>query len=98
MRARLKPVTFGGGQERGMRSGTLPTHQIVGFGAACALAAKYLVTEPPRLERLRDRLWQGLGRLEGVHLNGEAPPRPPGIVHVSFERGEGQSLVTPLRS
>ena len=96
MRARLKPVTFGGGQERGMRPGTLATHQIVGFGAACELAAKLLAADAPRLERLRERLWQGLRRLEGVHLNGEAAPRLPGILNVSFEGVEGESLVTAL--
>jgi cysteine desulfurase len=98
MRARLKPVTFGGGQERGMRPGTLPTHQIVGLGAACELAARSLASEPARLERLRERLWQGLRRLEGVHLNGEAAPRLPGILNVSFEGVEGESLVTALDS
>ena len=98
IRARLKPVTFGGGQERGLRPGTLPTHQIVGFGAACELAAASLATEPARLGRLRDRLWEGLIRLEGVHLNGEAAPRLPGILNVSFEGVEGESLVTALDS
>ncbi len=97
-RARLKPVTFGGGQERGMRPGTLPTHQIVGFGAACALAAASLATDAARLGRLRDRLWQGLSRLEGVHLNGEAAPRLPGFLNVSFDGVEGESLVTALDS
>ncbi len=91
-------MTFGGGQERGLRRGTLPTHQIVGFGAACELAAAFLATEPARLGRLRDRLWQGLSRLEGVHLNGEAAPRLPGILNVSFEGVEGESLVTALDS
>ena len=98
IRARLKPVTFGGGQERGMRPGTLPTHQIVGFGTACELAAKSLVTDAGRVERLRERLWQGLRRLEGVHLNGEAAPRLPGILNASFEGVEGESLVTALDS
>jgi cysteine desulfurase len=98
VRARLKPVSFGGGQEHGLRPGTLPTHQIVGFGAACALAAGLLNTEPARLQSLRDRLWQGLGRLDGVHLNGEAAPRLPGILNISFEGMEGESLVTALDS
>lgn len=98
IRSRLKPVTFGGGQERGIRPGTLPTHQIVGFGAACELAAASLATDPPRFARLRDRLWEGLRRLEGVHVNGEAAPRLPGILNVSFEGVEGESLVTALDS
>jgi cysteine desulfurase len=98
VRTRLKPVTFGGGQERGVRPGTLPTHQIVGFGAACELAAKCLAMDAEHLARLRDRLWEGLRRLEGVHLNGEAAPRLPGILNVSFEGVEGESLVTALDS
>jgi cysteine desulfurase len=81
-----------------MRPGTLATHQIVGFGAACELAAKSMATDAARLERLRERLWQGLRRLEGVHLNGEAAPRLPGILNVSFEGVEGESLVTALDS
>ena len=97
-RSRMKPVTFGGGQERGMRPGTLPTHQIVGFGAACELAGWALAVEPRVLEPLRDRLWAGLRRLEGVHLNGEGAPRLPGILNVSFEGVEGESLVTALDS
>ncbi len=91
-------MTFGGGQERGLRPGTLPTHQIVGFGVACELAAGALATEPARLEALRDRLWRALGRIEGVHFNGEAAPRLPGILNLSFEGVEGESLVTALGS
>jgi len=98
-RASVRPIAFGGGQERGLRPGTLPTHQIVGFGVACELAAKALAGgEPARLEGLRERLWQQLGRLEGVHLNGEGAPRLPGILNVSFEGVEGESLVTSLGS
>jgi NifU-like protein involved in Fe-S cluster formation len=95
-RASLRPVTFGGGQERGLRPGTLPTHQIVGFGTACDVATRASATEPARIEALRERLWKSLQRLEGVHLNGEAAPRLPGILNVSFEGVEGESLVTAL--
>jgi cysteine desulfurase len=98
IRARLRPVTFGGGQERGLRPGTLPTHQIIGFGAACELAAQLMTSEAARIGALRDRLWHSLSRLEGVHLNGEAAPRLPGILNVSFEGVEGESLVTGLTS
>jgi cysteine desulfurase len=91
-------VAFGGGQERGMRPGTLPTHQIVGFGAASELAKWSLPVEPRVLAQLRDRLWEGIRRLEGVHLNGEGAPRLPGILNVSFEGVEGESLVTALDS
>jgi len=97
-RASLRPVSFGGGQERGLRPGTLATHQIVGFGAACQLAAVALTSEPARLLALRERLWHRLSRLEGVQLNGQDAPRLPGILNVSFEGVEGESLVTSLDS
>ncbi len=92
----LQPLSFGGGQERGLRPGTLATHQIVGFGAACALAEQRRAAESERLGALRDRLWEGLSRLPGVHLNGAAAPRVPGILNVSFEGVDGESLVTGL--
>jgi cysteine desulfurase len=90
-RPRIQAVSFGGGQEHGLRPGTLPTHQIVGFGVACALASRHENPAP-----LRDRLWRGLAQIEGVHLNGEAAPRVPHILNVSFEGVEGESLVTGL--
>ncbi len=92
----LQPLTYGGGQERNLRPGTLATQQIVGFGAACELAARELPAEGPRLERLRDRLWRGLEALGGTHLNGAAAPRLPGILNVSFEGVHGESLVGAL--
>ncbi|MDB6090523.1 MAG: IscS subfamily cysteine desulfurase [Gammaproteobacteria bacterium] len=92
----LQPVAFGGGQERGMRPGTLPTHQIVGFGLACEIAGERLDADQARLMGLRDRLWNGLAALGGTHLNGEGAPRVPGILNVSFEGVEGESLVTGL--
>jgi cysteine desulfurase len=95
-RPRLQPVTFGGGQERGLRPGTLATHQIVGLGAACALAQKLQPVEAVRLASLRDRLWTGIAALGGVHLNGEGATRLPGILNVSFEGVEGESLVVGL--
>ena len=98
VRPRLWAVSFGGGQERGLRPGTLPLHQIVGFGEACELAVQALETEPARLRVLQDRLWAALQRLDGVHLNGGAAPRVPGVLNVSFEGVEGESLVTALTS
>jgi cysteine desulfurase len=92
----LQPVTFGGGQERGLRPGTLATHQIVGLGAACALAREVQPAEAVRLTMLRDRLWEGIAGLGGVHLNGEGATRLPGILNVSFEGVEGESLVVGL--
>lgn len=96
-RAHLQPIVFGGGQERGLRPGTLPTHQIVGFGVACDLARRALPAEPARLAGLRERLWKGLSTLGGAHANGEGAPRVPGILSVSFEGIEGESLVMGLR-
>ena len=95
-RGALQPVTYGGGQERNLRPGTLATHQIVGFGAACALAARELSSEGARLSALRDRLWHALEALGGTHLNGGAAPRLPGILNVSFEGVHGESLVGAL--
>ena len=95
-RALLQPVSFGGGQERGLRPGTLPTHQIVGFGLACQLAAAALSAERIRLTGLLKRLWEGLADLGGVYLNGIEAPRGPAILNVSFEGVEGESLVTAL--
>jgi cysteine desulfurase len=92
----LQAVTFGGGQERGLRPGTLATHQIVGLGAACELARELQPAETARLTGLRERLWQGIGGLGGVHLNGEDAPRLPGILNVSVEGVEGESLVVSL--
>ena len=92
----LHPLTYGGGQERNLRPGTLPTHQIVGFGAACELAARKLPEEGPRLQRLRERLWRELEALGGTHLNGAAAPRLPGILNVSFEGVHGESLIGAL--
>jgi cysteine desulfurase len=95
-RGGLQPLLFGGGQERALRPGTPPTHQIVGFGAACELAARELPEEGARLLRLRERLWAGLEALGGTHLNGAAVPRVPGILNVSFEGVQGESLVAGL--
>jgi cysteine desulfurase len=93
----LQPLTFGGGQEKGLRPGTLPTHQVVGLGAACELAMRQVGVDQERLAALRERLWRGLAGLEGVHLNGAGAPRVPGILNVSFEGVEGESLVAGLR-
>ncbi len=92
----LQAVTFGGGQERGLRPGTLATHQIVGLGAACELARALQPEESTRLGRLRDRLWGGIADLGGVHLNGEGTQRLPAVLNVSIEGVEGESLVTAL--
>lgn len=95
-RARLAPQIHGGGHEQGMRSGTLATHQLVGFGAAAARAGEALSEEPARLRALRDRLADGLLALPGVYLNGPADARVPGIVNLSFAGVDGEALRAAL--
>lgn len=86
----------GGGHERGMRSGTLATHQIVGMGEAIALATANLEAESTRIFELRERLWNGLKQLDDVYLNGHASQRVPGILNVSFAGVDGESLMMGL--
>jgi cysteine desulfurase len=95
-RATLQPLLHGGGQERGLRAGTLPVHQIAGFGLACELAGALLDSEAQRLSELTERLWQGLAELEGALLNGHRTQRVPGILNVSFGGVEGESLLAGL--
>jgi cysteine desulfurase len=95
-RASLQPLMFGGGQERGLRSGTLAVHQIVGFGVACELAAGAWANDAEHCERLRARLWQGLKSIDGVLLNGHATRRVAGILNASFTGIEGESLLMGL--
>lgn len=94
---RLEAQVHGGGHERGMRSGTLPTHQIVGMGRAFDVAGQCLEDEALRLEELRQRFLSGLDQLEGVHFNGSEEQRVPGIVNLSFEGVEAESLMLGLR-
>ncbi len=96
VRALASPLSYGGGQEEGLRPGTLPTHQIVGFGVAAEQAAVHRSAEHTRLAGLRDRLWAGIERVGGVHLNGASAPRVPHILNVSFEEVDGESLFTAL--
>jgi cysteine desulfurase len=95
-RASLQPLIFGGGHERGLRSGTLPVHQIVGFGLACEIAAAARSRDAAHCEHLRQRLWDGLSRIDGALLNGHATRRVPGILNVSFPGIEGESLLMGL--
>ncbi|HWW20435.1 MAG TPA: aminotransferase class V-fold PLP-dependent enzyme [Steroidobacteraceae bacterium] len=95
-RASLQPLIFGGGHERGLRSGTLPVHQIVGFGVACEMAASSRVADAAHCERLRTRLWNGLSRIEGVLLNGHPARRVASILNVAFPGIEGESLLMGL--
>jgi cysteine desulfurase len=94
---RLECQMHGGGHERGMRSGTLPTHQAVGMGEAFRLAAQALSEESARLHQLRQRLLRGLAELPGVHLNGHPEHTVPGIVNLAFEGVDGETLLLSLR-
>ena len=94
-RPRISPVQFGGGHERGLRSGTLATHQIEGFGTAASLARSQGEGDAAHARDLAGRLWRELESLPGVILNGAAQ-RVPGLLNLSFEGVEGESLVTGL--
>jgi cysteine desulfurase len=96
-RVRLEALIHGGGHERGMRSGTLPTHQIVGMGEAFRIAGEEMAAETARLEALRERLWAGVQDMEEVHLNGSDVQRVPGIVNISFAFVEGESLLMSIK-
>ncbi|HZF25871.1 MAG TPA: IscS subfamily cysteine desulfurase [Steroidobacteraceae bacterium] len=92
----LAPLMFGGGQEGGVRSGTLATHQIVGLGTACAIAREEMASDAARIEVLRARLLAGLESLGDVHLNGHPTQRIAHLLNVSFEGVEGESLIFGL--
>ena len=93
----LTALHFGGGQERGLRAGTVATHQVVGMGWALELAAAVPPTESVRIGALRERLWQGLAALGGAWRNGDAGQSVPHLLNVSFEGVEGESLLAAVR-
>ncbi len=96
-RVRLEAQMHGGGHERGFRSGTLPTHQIVGMGEAFRIAKEEMIAENARIRQLRDRLWQGLSNMEEVYLNGDIEQRVPHNLNVSFNFVEGESLIMAVK-
>jgi cysteine desulfurase len=97
-RVRLSPLIYGGGHERGMRSGTLNVPGIIGFGKAAELAKNNLTSEPQRLKKLRDKLWNGLQEeLDQVYLNGHPEYRLPNNLNVSFAFVEGESLMMGMK-
>jgi len=96
-RVRLEAQMHGGGHERGFRSGTLATHQIVGMGEAFRLAKEEMATENERIRMLRDRLWAGLSSMEEVYLNGDMDSRVPHNLNVSFNFVEGESLIMAVK-
>lgn len=93
---KLTPLIHGGGHERGMRSGTLATHQIVGIGEASAILARDMERENARILRLRERLLAHLLQMPGTRLNGDRERRLPGLVNVSFEGVDGETLLLAL--
>lgn len=96
-RARLEAQMHGGGHERGMRSGTLPTHQIVGMGEAFRIAKEDFATDHARIDTLRQRLIDGVMDIEEVYFNGTQEQSVPGIVNISFNYIEGESLLMALK-
>jgi cysteine desulfurase len=92
-RVRLEAQIHGGGHERGLRSGTLPTHQIVGMGEAFRLAKEEMDKDYEKISLLRNRLWNGVKDMEEVYLNGDFENRYPGIMNISFNYVEGESLI-----
>ncbi|MGO2335446.1 IscS subfamily cysteine desulfurase [Providencia sp.] len=96
-RIRLEAQQHGGGHERGMRSGTLPVHQIVGMGEAYRIAKEEMAEESTRLRGLRLRLWNGIKDIEEVYLNGDLENGAPHILNVSFNYVEGESLMMSLK-
>ena len=96
-RVRIEAQIHGGGHERGFRSGTLATHQIVGFGEAARLARAEMATENERVRALRDRLWKSIEDMEEVYVNGDLERRIPHNLNVSFNFVEGESLIMAVK-
>jgi cysteine desulfurase len=96
-RVRIEAQIHGGGHERGMRSGTLATHQIVGMGEAFRLARLEMSAENERIRMLRDRLWNGLSDIEEIYLNGDLTRRVAHNLNVSFNYVEGESLIMAVK-
>jgi len=96
-RVRLEAQMHGGGHERGMRSGTLPTHQIVGMGEAFRIAKEEMDIDEARIAKLKQNLFDGIKDIEEVYLNGDADHRIPNILNVSFNFVEGESLIMALK-
>ncbi|MFY9477364.1 MAG: IscS subfamily cysteine desulfurase [Aquabacterium sp.] len=96
-RVRLEAQMHGGGHERGMRSGTLPTHQIVGMGEAFRIAKEEMAEELPRIQALQQRLYKGLQDIEQIFVNGDLTQRVPHNLNISFNFVEGESLIMGIK-
>ena len=97
-RIRLQPLFHGGGQERGIRAGTLPTHQIVGMGEAFKLSQTEMQNDLSKISSYRDILWNGLSEMEEIYVNGSIDNGYPGIFNLSFNYVEGESLIMALKN
>lgn len=95
-KVKLEAQIHGGGHERGMRSGTLATHQIVGMGEAFAIAQVDMASDSERITALREKLWLSLSEMSGVHLNGDSPNRVAGVLNVGFDGVDGEILLMSL--
>lgn len=96
-RVRIESQMHGGGHERGMRSGTLPTHQIVGMGEAYWLAREHMAADNARIKALRERLWAGFSKMDAVVLNGDEQHRAVNYLNASFNYVEGESLLMGIK-
>lgn len=96
-RVRIEAQMHGGGHERGLRSGTLPVHQIVGMGEAFKIARQQMVDDYTHVKKLRDRLYAGVKDMEEIYLNGDIDNSVPNIVNISFNYVEGESLIMSLK-
>lgn len=96
-RLHLEPLIHGGGHEHGLRSGTLPTHQIVGMGEACVIAQSAMVEENARILKMRERLWQGIKCVANVSVNGSLTHRVSGNLNVSFCGVDATTLLAALQ-
>lgn len=97
-RVHLEPLIYGGGHERGLRSGTLATHQIVGIGEAFAIAKKRMAADFEHLLDMANQFWSGISTLGGVHLNGAGASKVPFCMNIYFDAVNGESLMTRLQN
>ena len=93
----LSPIIHGGGHERGMRSGTLPTHQIVGMGEAFRIAKEEMDNDKKRIQSLHDKFYESISNIEEIYINGDIENKVSNILNISFAYVEGESLIMALK-
>lgn len=96
-RVHVEPLIYGGGHEKGLRSGTLPTHLIVGMAEAFMIAHAEFVDETPRIKLLRDQLWDGISQIENIHLHGDQSNRVANNLNIGFDYVDGEALLMALQ-